>query len=89
MAAFPTAHALVCLRFAGRVAAPVARLATGSGGLTPGQAGFAPAYYGIGMACAQLGQTNRAVEALTKYLELESSGPLAEQARTELKRLNR
>ena len=38
VAEFPTAHALVCLRFAGRVAAPVARLATGSGGLTPGQA---------------------------------------------------
>ena len=43
VAAFPTAHALVCLRFAGRVTAPVARLTTGSGGLTPGQAGFAPA----------------------------------------------
>ena len=39
----PTAHALACLRFAGRVAATVARLATGSGGLTPGRAGFAPA----------------------------------------------
>lgn len=44
VAAFPTAHALARLRFAGRVTAPVARLATGSGGLTPGQAGFAPAY---------------------------------------------
>ena len=44
VAAFPTAHALARLRFAGRVTAPVARLATGSGGLTPGQAGVAPAY---------------------------------------------
>ena len=43
VAAFPTAHALAHLRFAGRVAAPVVRLTTGSGGLTPGQAGFAPA----------------------------------------------
>jgi hypothetical protein len=43
VAAFPTAHALACLRFAGCIAASVARLATGSGGLTPGQAGFAPA----------------------------------------------
>jgi hypothetical protein len=34
VAAFPTA--LARLRFAGRVAAPVARLATGSGGLPPG-----------------------------------------------------
>jgi hypothetical protein len=40
VAAFPTAHALARLRFAGRVA----RLVTGSGGLTLGQAGFAPAY---------------------------------------------
>ena len=42
-AANPTAHTLACLRFAGLVAATVARLATGSGGLTPGRAGFAPA----------------------------------------------
>jgi len=43
VAAFPTAHALARLRFAGFVADSVARLATGSGGLTPGRAGFAPA----------------------------------------------
>ena len=42
-AAHPTAHTLTCLRFAGRVTETVARLATGSGGLTPGRAGFAPA----------------------------------------------
>ena len=39
----PTAHTLARLRFAGLVAETVARLATGSGGLTPGRAGFAPA----------------------------------------------
>jgi len=39
----PTAHTLACLRFAGPVAGTVARLTTGSGGLTPGRAGFAPA----------------------------------------------
>ncbi len=39
----PTAHTLACLRFAGLVAETVARLATGSGGLTPGRAGFPPA----------------------------------------------
>ncbi len=39
----PTAHTLACLRFAGPVAETVARLTTGSGGLTPGRAGFAPA----------------------------------------------
>ncbi len=44
VAAFPTAHTLARLRFAGRVIASVARLTTGSGGLTPGRAGFAPAY---------------------------------------------
>ena len=42
-AAYPTAHALACLRFAGAVTATVARLATGSGGLTLGRAGFTPA----------------------------------------------
>ena len=42
-AAYPTAHVLACLRFAGGVTATVARLATGSGGLTPGRTGFAPA----------------------------------------------
>jgi hypothetical protein len=42
-AAHPTAHTLACLRFAGRVTGTGARLATGSGGLTPGRAGFAPA----------------------------------------------
>ena len=39
----PTAHTLACLRFADPVAETVARLTTGSGGLTPGRAGFAPA----------------------------------------------
>ena len=42
-AANPTAHTLACLRFAGLVAETVARLATGSGGLTLGRTGFAPA----------------------------------------------
>ena len=42
-AANPTAHTLACLRFAGLVTETVARLATGSGGLTLGRAGFAPA----------------------------------------------
>jgi hypothetical protein len=42
-AANPTAHTLACLRFASPVAGTVARLTTGSGGLTPGRAGFAPA----------------------------------------------
>jgi hypothetical protein len=39
----PHGHTLACLRFAGLVAETVARLATGSGGLTLGRAGFAPA----------------------------------------------
>ncbi len=39
----PTAHTLAYLRFADLVTGTVARLATGSGGLTPGRAGFAPA----------------------------------------------
>ena len=39
----PTAHTLVRLRFADPIAETVARLTTGSGGLTPGRAGFAPA----------------------------------------------
>ena len=39
----PTAHTLACLRFADPVTETVARLTTGSGGLTPGRAGFAPA----------------------------------------------
>jgi hypothetical protein len=39
----PTAHTLACLRFADLVTETVARLATGSGGLTPDRAGFAPA----------------------------------------------
>ncbi len=36
----PTAHTLVCLRFADLVTGTVARLTTGSGGLTPGRAGL-------------------------------------------------
>jgi hypothetical protein len=39
----PTAHTFVHLRFADPVTETVARLTTGSGGLTPGRAGFAPA----------------------------------------------
>lgn len=39
----PTARTFVCLRIPGRVSTPGARLATGSGGLTLGRAGFAPA----------------------------------------------
>ena len=39
----PTAHTLAYLRFADLVTGTVARFATGSGGLTPGRAGFAPA----------------------------------------------
>ncbi len=39
----PTAHTLACLRFDDLVTEIVARLTTGSGGLTPGRAGFAPA----------------------------------------------
>ena len=39
----PMAHTLARLRFADLVAGVVARLTTGSGGLTPGRAGFAPA----------------------------------------------
>ena len=39
----PTAHTLVYLRIAGPVTGPGARLTTGSGGLTLGRAGFAPA----------------------------------------------
>ena len=39
----PTSRTLAYLRFAGLVTEAVARLATGSGGLTPRRAGFAPA----------------------------------------------
>jgi len=39
----PTARTLAYLRFAGLVTEAGARLATGSGGLTPRRAGFAPA----------------------------------------------
>ncbi len=39
----PTAHTLVCLRFAGLVTETVARLTTGSGGLTLDRADFASA----------------------------------------------
>ena len=43
VAAWPTAHALVCLRIAALVAERAARLTTGLGGLTPDRADFAPA----------------------------------------------
>jgi len=42
-AAWPMAHTLAYLRFAGPISETVARLATGLGGLTLSQAGFAPA----------------------------------------------
>jgi len=42
-AACPMAHTFACLRIADHIAEIVARLATGSGGLTLGRAGFAPA----------------------------------------------
>jgi hypothetical protein len=42
-AACPMAHTFACLRFAEAISDAVARLATGSGGLTLGRAGFAPA----------------------------------------------
>ena len=42
-AAWPMAHTLACLRFAGPLSETVARLATGLGGLTLSRAGFAPA----------------------------------------------
>ena len=42
-AACPMAHTFACLRIVGVISGPGARLATGSGGLTLGRAGFAPA----------------------------------------------
>ena len=42
-AACPMAHTFACLRIADPISGTVARLATGSGGLTLGRAGFAPA----------------------------------------------
>jgi len=39
----PLAHTFACRRFAGRISGTVARRATGSGGLTLGRAGCAPA----------------------------------------------
>src|SRR4030095_12857301 len=39
----PMAHTFACLRIADHISGIVARLATGSGGLTLGRAGFAPA----------------------------------------------
>ena len=42
-AAWPMAHTLACLRFAGPISETVARLATGLGGLTLRRTGFAPA----------------------------------------------
>jgi len=41
-AACPMAHTFACLRIAEAISGTVARLATGSGGLTLGRAGFAP-----------------------------------------------
>ena len=42
-AAWPMAHTLACLRFAGPISEAVARLATDLGGLTLSRAGFTPA----------------------------------------------
>ena len=42
-AAYPMARTFACLRIAEAISDPIARLATGSGGLTLGRAGFAPA----------------------------------------------
>jgi hypothetical protein len=42
-AACPMAHTFACLRIADHISGIVARLATGSGGLTLGRTGFAPA----------------------------------------------
>jgi hypothetical protein len=42
-AAWPMAHTLACLRCAAPISETVARRATGLGGLTLSQAGFAPA----------------------------------------------
>jgi hypothetical protein len=60
----PTAHVLACLRFDGLVTEAVARLAAGSGGLTPGREGFAPAgrrtkFHGV-IATLQFPSTSRA-----------------------------
>ena len=68
----PTAHTLACLRFAGLVAETVARLTTGSGGLTHGQAGFAPAgrqtkFHGA-IAVLQFPSTSRAWSHRDTYL---------------------
>jgi hypothetical protein len=42
-AAYPMARTFACLRIADSISDAVARLATGSGGLTLGRTGFAPA----------------------------------------------
>src|SRR4030095_14465197 len=42
-AAYPMARPFACLRIAEAISDPVARLATGSGGLPLGRTGFAPA----------------------------------------------
>jgi hypothetical protein len=60
----PTAHMLACLRIADPVTEAVARLTTGSGGLAPGRAGFAPAgqqttFHGV-IAALQFQLTSRA-----------------------------
>ena len=60
----PTAHMLACLRIADLVTEAVARLTTGSGGLTPGRTGFAPAgqqtkFHGV-IAALQFQLTSRA-----------------------------
>ncbi len=67
----PTAHTLTCLRFASLVAETVARLTTGSGGLTPGWAGFAPAgrktkFHGV-IASLQFPSTRRAWSHWNSY----------------------
>ncbi len=74
----PMAHTFACLRFAERVSKNGARLATGSGGLTLGRAGFAPAgrctkFHG-GIAAANSlrptgpGRTDLPIRLLTRNL---------------------
>jgi hypothetical protein len=64
----PTAHTLAYLRFADLVTENGARLATGSGGLTPGRAGFAPAgrqieFHGV-IACPPIPIDQQSLVAL-------------------------
>ena len=62
---------LACLRIADPVTEAVARLTTGSGGLAPGRAGFAPAgqqttFHGV-IAALQFQLTSRAWSHYSSY----------------------